>query len=58
MSAPVDRNRMEDALMNHERQIRDRNMEERARREVMRTAVESVQQGLKKPLIIQLMIDE
>ncbi|XP_078332261.1 epidermal growth factor receptor kinase substrate 8-like isoform X2 [Crassostrea virginica] len=33
MAAPVDRNRMEDALMNHERQIRDRNMEERARRE-------------------------
>ena len=58
MAAPVDRNRMEDALMNHERQIRDRNMEERARREVMRTALESVQQGLKKPLIIQLMIDE
>lgn len=47
MAAPVDRNRMEDALMNHERQIRDRNMEERARREVMRTAVESVQQLLK-----------
>lgn len=37
MSAPVerlDRTRIEDALMNHERQIRDRNYEERARREV------------------------
>ncbi|XP_034306278.2 epidermal growth factor receptor kinase substrate 8 isoform X25 [Magallana gigas] len=36
MSAPVerlDRTRIEDALMNHERQIRDRNYEERARRE-------------------------
>lgn len=37
VSAPVDkidRSRMEDALMNHERQIRDRDMEDRARREV------------------------
>ncbi|XP_048779459.2 epidermal growth factor receptor kinase substrate 8-like protein 1 isoform X5 [Ostrea edulis] len=36
VSAPVDkidRSRMEDALMNHERQIRDRDMEDRARRE-------------------------
>lgn len=37
MSAPVerlDRTRIEDAVMNHERQIRDRNYEDRARREV------------------------
>ncbi|XP_062606457.1 epidermal growth factor receptor kinase substrate 8-like isoform X2 [Saccostrea cucullata] len=36
MSAPVDRldrGRMEDALMNHERQIRDRDIEDRVRRE-------------------------
>lgn len=36
MSAPVerlDRTRIEDAVMNHERQIRDRNYEDRARRE-------------------------
>lgn len=43
MSAPVerlDRTRIEDALMNHERQIRDRNYEERARREVMNKTIE------------------
>lgn len=42
MSAPVerlDRTRIEDALMNHERQIRDRNYEERARREVMNKTI-------------------